>query len=73
MPTNSLTTTQSPSPTDGDGAPVIDPELVFNESLSNRFRNDYMNQNIRIGYRKVTKKCKPPDRYCIRAAINKVG
>ncbi len=38
-----------------DGAPVIDPELVFNESLSNRFRNDYMNQNIRIGYRKVTK------------------
>lgn len=38
-----------------DGIPVIDPELVFNEKLSNRYRNDYMNQNIRIGYRKVTK------------------
>lgn len=38
-----------------DGVPVIDPELVFNEKLSNRYRNDYMNQNIRIGYRKVSK------------------
>lgn len=38
-----------------DGMPVIDPELVFNEKLSNRYRNDYMNQNIRIGYRKITK------------------
>jgi len=39
-----------------DGDPVIDPELVFNQDLSNRFRNDYMNQDIRIGYRHVDKK-----------------
>ena len=38
------------------GDPVIDPELVFNQDLSNRFRNDYMNQDIRIGYRHVSKK-----------------
>ena len=39
-----------------EGEPVIDPELVFNTELSNRFRNDYMNQDIRIGYRHVDKK-----------------
>lgn len=39
-----------------EGEPVIDPELVFNTDLSNRFRNDYMNQNIRVGYRHVDKK-----------------
>ena len=39
-----------------EGEPVIDPELVFNEDLSNRFRNDYMSQDIRLGYRHVSKK-----------------
>lgn len=27
---------------------------IFNESLSNRFRNDYFNQEIRVGYKKVS-------------------
>lgn len=39
-----------------DGDPVIDPELMFNEELSNRFRNDYMNQDIRIGFKHTDKK-----------------
>lgn len=39
-----------------DGAAVIDPELVFSEDLSNRFRNDYMNQDIRAGFKHVQKK-----------------
>lgn len=38
------------------GEPVISDELVFNPELSNSFRNDFMNQDIRIGYRKVSKK-----------------
>lgn len=38
-----------------EGAPVIDPDLVFNTELSNRFRNDYMNQDVRVGYRHVSK------------------
>ncbi len=38
-----------------DGNPLIDPELVYNAELSNRFRNNYMNQDIRLGYRHVTK------------------
>ena len=36
--------------------PVIDPDLIFNTDLSNQFRNDYMNQDIRFGYRHVSKK-----------------
>ncbi|MDE6248879.1 MAG: TonB-dependent receptor, partial [Paramuribaculum sp.] len=33
---------------------VIDqPALVFNDSLSNSFRNEFMTQNIRVGYKKV--------------------
>lgn len=36
--------------------PVIDPTLVFNEELSNQFRNTYMNQDIRLGYKHVSKK-----------------
>lgn len=38
-----------------DGEPVIGSELVFNTDLSNRFRNDYMNQDIRLGYKFVSK------------------
>lgn len=34
-----------------DGEPVIAPELVFNEELSNQFRNNYMNQDIRAGFK----------------------
>lgn len=36
--------------------PLIDYEnLVFNDSLSNQFRNDYFNQQIRLGYKHVSK------------------
>lgn len=38
-----------------DGEPVIDPTLVFNEDLSNRFRNNYMNQDIRAGFKHMDK------------------
>lgn len=38
-----------------DGLPVISDENVFNQELSNRFRNDYMNQDIRFGYQHVSK------------------
>ncbi|MDE6276640.1 MAG: TonB-dependent receptor, partial [Muribaculaceae bacterium] len=38
-----------------DGEPVIDPTLVFDEELSNRFRNNYMNQDIRAGFKHVDK------------------
>lgn len=38
-----------------DGEPVIGSDLIFNDELSNRFRNDYMNQDIRVGYRHVDK------------------
>lgn len=38
-----------------EGAPVIGTDLIFSENLSNSFRNNYMNQDIRVGYRKVTK------------------
>lgn len=34
-----------------DGEPVVGSELDFNGELSNRFRNDYMNQEIRVGYK----------------------
>lgn len=30
--------------------------LVFNDTLSNRFRNDFMSQDIRIGYKYVSRK-----------------
>ena len=39
-----------------DGPFIIDPELIFSETLSNRFRNDYMNQDIRVGFKHVDKK-----------------
>lgn len=38
------------------GLPAIDySQEIFNEELSNRFRNDYFNQELRIGYRHVSK------------------
>lgn len=38
------------------GMPEIDySQLVFNDNLSNRFRNNYLNQDIRIGFKQVTK------------------
>ena len=42
---------------DGVYDPVIDyTQAIFNDTLSNQFRNDYFNQTIRLGYKKVTKK-----------------
>lgn len=43
-------------PNGWEGEPVISDELVFSPDLSNSFRNDFMNQDIRVGYRKVSKK-----------------
>lgn len=37
------------------GEPAIGSELIFNTDLSNRFRNGYMNQEIRLGYKHVSK------------------
>ena len=39
-----------------DGEAVIDPSLIFNEELSNRFRNNYMNQDIRAGFKHIDSK-----------------
>ena len=39
-----------------DGVPVWSDHMDLNETLSNRFRNDYMNQDIRVGFRHVDKK-----------------
>lgn len=39
-----------------EGLPVIGTENIFNPDLSNRFRNDYMSQDIRLGYRHVSAK-----------------
>ena len=38
-----------------DGPLIISPDAIFDEELSNRFRNNYMSQDIRLGYRKITK------------------
>lgn len=38
-----------------DGEPVISPELDYINNLSNRFRNDFMNQDIRLGFKHVSK------------------
>lgn len=35
------------------GEPVIKDQLVLNDTLSNRFRNDYFNQNISMGFKQV--------------------
>lgn len=37
------------------GDPQISSRLEFNYDLSNKFRNDYMNQDIRVGYKHVSK------------------
>lgn len=36
--------------------PAVGSELVFNEDLSNRFRNDFMDQDIRVGFKHVSRK-----------------
>ncbi|MDE6497525.1 MAG: outer membrane beta-barrel protein [Muribaculaceae bacterium] len=38
-----------------DGEPVVGEELIFNDELSNRFRNTYFSQDIRLGYKHVSK------------------
>ncbi len=38
-----------------DADPVVGSDLIFNSDLSNRFRNDYMNQDIRVGYKRVSR------------------
>ncbi len=37
------------------GDPEIASSLEFNYDLSNKFRNDYMNQDIRVGYKHVSR------------------
>lgn len=39
-----------------EGDPAISSQLELNYDLSNKFRNDYMNQDIRIGYKHVSKR-----------------
>jgi hypothetical protein len=41
--------------TNGWDNPIIGSDLVFNEDLSNSFRNEYMNQDIRAGYKHVSR------------------
>lgn len=36
--------------------PAISSQLELNYDLSNKFRNDYMNQDIRVGYKHVSKR-----------------
>lgn len=38
-----------------DGPAVVDPSLVFSDDLSNQFRNEYMNQDIRAGFKHVSR------------------
>ena len=38
-----------------EGDPVVGDTLIWNESLSNSFRNRYMSQDIRAGYKYVSK------------------
>lgn len=41
----------------GELDPTVDYSIaIFNDTLSNQFRNDYFNQNIRFGFKRVTKK-----------------
>ncbi|MDE6098103.1 MAG: outer membrane beta-barrel protein, partial [Muribaculaceae bacterium] len=37
------------------GEPLIGSDLILNEDLTNRFRNDYMSQDIRAGFKHVSK------------------
>lgn len=44
-------------PPGADGIPEIDYSvLLMNDTLSNRFRNDFFSQDIRVGYRHVSKR-----------------
>ncbi len=38
-----------------DGEPVISAEQILNEQLSNRFRNNYMSNELRAGFKHVSK------------------
>ncbi len=38
-----------------DGPAIIDSDLIFSDDLSNRFRNDYMSQDIRAGFKHVAR------------------
>lgn len=38
-----------------DGPVIVDPSLVFSDDLSNQFRNDYMSQDIRAGFKHVSR------------------
>ncbi len=38
-----------------EGTPVIGEDLVWNEDLSNQFRNTYINQDIRFGFKHVSR------------------
>lgn len=38
-----------------EGQPTVGEELVWNEELSNKFRNTYTNQDIRVGYKHVSR------------------
>lgn len=38
-----------------DGTPVVGTEEILNTDLSSQFRNDYMNQDIRAGFKHVSK------------------
>lgn len=39
-----------------DGEPIVDyTQEILNEDLSNRFRNDFFSQDIRVGYKHVSK------------------
>lgn len=38
-----------------DGPVIVDPSLVFSDDLSNQFRNEYMNQDIRAGFKHVSR------------------
>ena len=43
-------------PPGADGIPLIDyTQTILSDSLSNQFHNDYFNQDIRLGYRHVSK------------------
>lgn len=39
-----------------NGEAIIGSDMIFSETLSNRFRNDYMSQDIRLGFKHVEKK-----------------
>lgn len=39
-----------------DSQPVVGSDEIFSQALSNSFRNNFFSQDIRVGYRRVTKK-----------------